>query len=153
MAAESLITFRIRYQETDRMATVYHANYLIYFEMGRTEFMREHGICYRDMEEKGYAMVVIDVRARFRASARYDDLVTLRTTLPAHNKLLAKFDYTLHRGADPSGELICDGSTILAFLGQGGKPSRMPAVYLEIIGRCSGGGDLVRDGRARLARG
>ena len=144
MPTESLITFRVRYQETDRMETVYHANYLVYFEMGRTEFMREQGICYREMEQEGFAMVVVEAGAHFRSSARYDDLVTCRTTLPAHNAVSVKFMYDIHLGEDKTCPLLCDGFTVMAFLGPDRRPARIPARYLDAITRSSGGKQLVR---------
>jgi acyl-CoA thioester hydrolase len=144
MPAENLITFRVRYQETDRMETVYHANYLVYFEMGRTEFMREQGICYREMEQDGFAMVVVEAGAHFRASARYDDLVSCRTTLPAYNAVSVKFEYSLHLGEGTDGPLLCDGYTILAFLGRDRRPARMSERYRDAIIRSSGGEKLVR---------
>jgi acyl-CoA thioester hydrolase len=126
------------------METVYHANYLIYFEMGRTEFMREHGICYREMEQEGFAMVVVEAGAHFRSSARYDDILTCRTTLPAHNAVSVRFEYAIHQGEGTDGPLVCDGFTVLAFLGRGKRPMRMPANYIEAIARASGGKKLNR---------
>jgi acyl-CoA thioester hydrolase len=146
MASKNDVSFRVRYEETDSMQTVYHANYLVWFEIGRTEFMREQGISYREMEEAGFGLVVVDARVKFRRSAHYDDLVTVRTALPAHSRLALKFEYTVHLGPDAAGPLLCEGSTILAFLDQGGRPHRMPGRYLDIIEKVSGGEKLNRRG-------
>ncbi len=145
MATENRITFRVRYKETDRMESVYHANYLVYFEMGRTEFMREHGICYREMEKEGFGMVVVEARANFRSPARYDDEITVRTALPAHNRISLKFAYSIHLGENTSGPLLCDGTTLLAFIGPNRRPTRIPEKWLTIIERVSHGEILKRN--------
>src|SRR5947209_19510525 len=75
------ITIRVRYAETDRMGLLHHANYLVYFEQGRTELLRERGKTYRDLEDQGYLLVLVKVEVRYRQPARYDDLLTLRTTV------------------------------------------------------------------------
>lgn len=144
MTASNCTTLRVRYQETDRMESVYHAQYLVYFEIGRTEFMREHGICYRDMEEEGFGMVVVEAKANFHASAKYDDVITVRTLLPAHNRVSLKFEYTIHLGEGDQGAVLCSGYTILAFLGEDGRPQRIPERYLELIAKASDGNKLNR---------
>ena len=75
------ITIRVRYAETDRMGLLHHANYLVYFEQGRTELLRARGVTYKDLEDQGYLLVVTRVEVRFKSPARYDDLLTLRTTV------------------------------------------------------------------------
>ena len=72
---------RVRYAETDQMGVVYHSNYIIYFELGRTEAMRRIGITYSELEKRGYGLAVIETGARYRSAARYDDLLTIRTWL------------------------------------------------------------------------
>src|SRR5437879_12334409 len=73
------ITIRVRYAETDRMGLLHHANYLVYFEQGRTELLRSHGLAYRDFEDQGYLLVLTRAEIRYRSPAHYDDLLTLRT--------------------------------------------------------------------------
>src|SRR3954454_1125136 len=75
------ITIRVRYAETDRMGLLHHANYLVYFEQGRTELLRSLGMSYRDLEDQGYLLVLTRAEVRYRRPARYDDLLTVRTTL------------------------------------------------------------------------
>src|SRR5947209_19735268 len=75
------ISIRVRYAETDRMGLLHHANYLVYFEQGRTELLRAHGITYKDLEDRGYLLVLTRVEVRYRSPARYDDVLTLRTTV------------------------------------------------------------------------
>src|SRR5580698_687778 len=72
------ITIRVRYAETDRMGLLHHANHLVYFEQGRTELLRSMGLSYRDLEDKGYLLVLTRLQVRYRSPARYDDLLTLR---------------------------------------------------------------------------
>ena len=74
-------TIRVRYAETDRMGLLHHANYLVYFEQGRTELLRAQGISYRDLEDQGILLVIVNAEVRFRAPAHYDDLRMLRTTV------------------------------------------------------------------------
>src|ERR1700674_2528373 len=73
------ITIRVRYAETDRMGLLHHANYLVYFEQGRVELLREMGLAYRDLEDQGFLLVLTKVAVSYRRPARYDDLLTLRT--------------------------------------------------------------------------
>lgn len=145
MAAENTISFRVRYEETDRMESVYHANYLIYFEMGRTEFMRNQGVCYRSMEEEGFGLVVVEAKANFRSPARYDDIVTVHTTLPAFNQVSIRFDYSIYFGEGTDGPLLCEGHTILAFLDSERRPRRIPDRYLDPIRKASTGRKLKRN--------
>src|SRR5690606_715552 len=81
MARTHEIEIRVRYQETDAMGVLHHANYFTYFEMGRTELLRAQGYDYRSLEENGLLMVVVAISCRYRRPARYDDLLTLRTKL------------------------------------------------------------------------
>ena len=100
---------RVRYAETDQMGVVYHANYLVWFEVGRVELLRELGFTYRQMEaEQGCVMPVVEVNCRYRAPARYDDLLELETRLIAMRGAVLKFAYQLRR-PEPEG-----GSTLLA---------------------------------------
>jgi len=94
---------RVRYAETDQMGVVYHANYFVWFEIGRVELLRQLGFAYRDMEQKdGYGIAVIDARCRYKAPARYDDEVIVRTHLKYIRESLVQFEYELVR-ADGGG--------------------------------------------------
>lgn len=117
-------TVRVRYAETDQMGVVYHSNYVIYFEIGRTEAMRQIGISYRDLELRGYALAVIETHARHAASARYDDVLTLRTWLREVTRTRLRFEYAVLR----EDKLLTTGHTVLAFLSREGgmKPVRCP---------------------------
>src|SRR5919199_4166096 len=91
------ITIRVRYAETDRMGLLHHANYLVYFEQGRTELLRAHGLAYKDLEDQGYLLVLARVEVRYRSPARYDDLLTLRTTLSRTTLVKLEHRYELFR--------------------------------------------------------
>ena len=86
------ISVRVRYIETDRMGLLHHANYFAYFEMGRTELLRKRGMTYRDMEDAGHLLVIVDLGCKYRRPARYDDVLTLRTTVEkvTHVKIVHK---------------------------------------------------------------
>src|SRR5688572_25630092 len=93
------IAIRVRYAETDRMGLLHHANYLVYFEQGRTELLRSQGLAYKDLEDQGYLLVLTRVQVRYRKPARYDDLLTLRTIVQRTSLVKIEHRY----------ELLCDG--------------------------------------------
>jgi len=116
------ITFRVRYAETDRMGLLHHVSYLVYFEMGRTELLRQRGVSYRDVEDSGHLLVVIDVQCKFLRPAYYDDLLTLRTTVSRVTYVKIVHTYQLYR----DGELLAEGQTTLACIDREGRPQRLP---------------------------
>jgi acyl-CoA thioester hydrolase len=118
------ITIRVRYVETDRMGFLHHAHYFVYFEMGRTELGRLRGFSYREMEDSGLFLVVVDLGCKYRRPAYYDDLLTLRTTVTrvTHVKLVHK--YELFR----DGLLLAEGHSTLACVDREGRPQPLPAV-------------------------
>ena len=101
------ITIRVRYAETDRMGLLHHANYIVYFEQGRTELLRKRGMTYRDMEDAGHLLVIIDLGCKFKRPAYYDDLLTLRTTVErvTHVKIVHKLRGLPRRRAPGRGAL------------------------------------------------
>ncbi len=118
------IEFRVRYAETDQMGFVHHANYLVYFEMGRVELLRARGLSYRDLEEAGYLLVVVKARIRYVKPARYDDLLRLRTTVTRATAARIDHHYELYRGD----ELLAEGDTTLACVDRNGNVQRIPEV-------------------------
>lgn len=103
-------TVRVRYAETDQMGVVYYANYFIWFEIGRVEFLRQAGFDYRKMEhEDGCFIAVADARCRYKAPARYDDLLTVRTRLKGLRGPVIQFTYEIVRQTD--GTLLVEGET------------------------------------------
>lgn len=119
---EHEIEIRVRYQETDAMGVVHHANFLTYFEMGRTELLRANGYDYRRVEEGGVFMVIVEASCRYRRPARYDDLLRLRTVVTQVGAAKIEHEYQLFRGD----ELLADGHTTLACVDRAGQLQRVP---------------------------
>lgn len=118
------ITIRVRYAETDRMGLLHHANYFVYFEMGRTELLRLRGLSYRDVEDAGHLLVIVDIGCKFKRPAFYDDLLVLRTTVTriTHVKIIHR--YELSR----DGVLLAEGHSTLACVDRDGKPQPLPGI-------------------------
>jgi acyl-CoA thioester hydrolase len=101
---------RVRYAETDKAGVVYHSNFIIWFEVGRVELLRQMGFSYRELEEKHDCHIaVVDLRCRFRAPARYDDEILIRTRLRGLRNPMMHFSYEILRAAD--GALLAEGDT------------------------------------------
>jgi acyl-CoA thioester hydrolase len=121
---------RVRYAETDQMGVVYHANYLVWFEVGRVEFIRQLGLDYKSMErEEGCGIAVVDVSVRYKAPARYDDELVVQTRLIAARGVLIRFGYRIVREAD--GVLLCEGETVHVVVGKDMKKRSLPQKYAE----------------------
>jgi acyl-CoA thioester hydrolase len=120
---------RVRYAETDQMGVVYHSNYLIWFEVGRVEHIRQLGLNYKQMEEEGCGIAVVDVHVRYKAPARYDDELTIETRLLAARGAVVKFGYRILRITD--GLLLCEGETMHVVVGLDMKKRSLPPKYAE----------------------
>jgi acyl-CoA thioester hydrolase len=127
MPATHEMQIRVRYQETDGQRRVHHANFLTYFEMGRTEMLRAHGKTYREFEDAGLFMVVSDVTCKYHAPAEYDDLLLLRTRVEKIGAAHIKHAYEVVRG--PS--IIVTGSTTVVCVDREGRVRRLPDWMLE----------------------
>ena len=114
----------MRYAETDQMGVVYHANYLAWCEVGRTEYIRQSGMSYREMEAAGVQLAVSDLEMRFHAPARYDDVVRVETRLADVRSRTVTFDYVVVK-ADSAARLV-SVSTRLISLDRSGRPHAMP---------------------------
>lgn len=113
------------------MGVVYHANYLIYFELGRTEFLRYGGLAYSELEKDGLFLAVTRAELRFRASARYDDPLLVRTRVLGYGKASVLFGYeVLH---EQTGVLLAEGSTELACLDERKKPRKLPEKLIPFL--------------------
>ncbi|MCB0399952.1 MAG: acyl-CoA thioesterase [Winogradskyella sp.] len=120
---------RVRYGETDQMGVVYHANYAVYFEVGRTEWLREFGLSYSAMEAEGIMLPVISLQIIYKNSARYDDVLKVKTKLKKMPTASIEFDYELRNNKN---ELLATGNTILAFIdAKRNKPTRCPKYLLD----------------------
>lgn len=118
------ITIRVRYAETDRMGLLHHANYLIYFEQARTELLRSIGGNYKDLEDRGYYLVITKVDIQYKSPAHYDDLLTIRTTVTRTTPVRLEHGYVVTR---EDGTLVCKAATTLACVDRAGKLQAMPA--------------------------
>jgi acyl-CoA thioester hydrolase len=132
--AEALI--RVRYAETDQMGVVYYANYLVWFEVGRVEFIRQLGMDYKSMEQEDGALIaVVEATARYKAPARYDDELIVRTSLSGVRGSIVRFRYVVVR-AQKSGEaetVLCEGETVHVVVGRDMKRREMPEAYAELF--------------------
>jgi len=129
---------RVRYAETDQMGVVYHSNHFIWFEIGRVELMRQLGFSYRDMEQNdGCFIAVVDARCRYKAPARYDDEVIVRTHLKNVRESVVHFGYELVRADD--GALLAEGETTHivtdAQMNARPLPEKYMRVFREAVGR------------------
>lgn len=128
---------RVRYAETDQMGVVYHANYFIWFEVGRVELLRQLGFSYREMEQQDQCFIaVVDARCRYKAPARYDDEIVVRTLLKNVRESLVHFAYELVRVSD--GALLAEGETTHIVTDAGMKVRTIPEKYLKVFREAAG---------------
>ena len=123
---------RVRYAETDQMGVVYYANYLVWFEVGRAELMRQRGLDYKQMEiEEDCLMAVVEATARYKAPARYDEELIVETTVTGVRGPVVRFSYRVLRAAD--GLLLCEGETVHVVVGRDMKRRPMPRKYAALL--------------------
>jgi acyl-CoA thioester hydrolase len=126
--AHTTSRFRVRYAETDQMGMVYYANYLIWMEIGRTDFCHECGFSYRDLEREEHAfLTVVEANCRYLAPARYDDEIVVETELSRLKTRIIEFTYRIKCGTT----LLAQGRTVHVVIGGDGRPRSMPSQYLE----------------------
>lgn len=123
---EGVIRTRVRYAETDQMGVVYHANYLVWCEMGRTELMRGLGFAYADVERAGIRLAVADAAVRYVRAARYDDAIRIGTRVEAVQSRTITFAYEVWREG-PQPELLATATTRLIAIDETASPRRLPA--------------------------
>lgn len=116
---------RVRYAETDAMGVVYYANYLVWFELGRTEWIRAHGVSYRELEEQGVLLPVTHASCDYRQSARYDDLIRIETTVARLTRASVAFSYRIIRAAPAPECLLAEGRSEHVFLSREGRIVRL----------------------------
>ena len=124
---------RVTYAETDAMGIVYYANYLRWFEVGRTELMRSQGIAYKEMEAQGTFLPVSEVFCKYHASARYDDVLIIETSVDFLKRASIQFAYRILRKSD--GIELVTGSTLHAFVDQKGRIVKVPAALRAKLNR------------------
>ena len=126
---------RVRYADTDKMGVVYYSNYAVFYEVGRTEMFRELGIPYSLLEEKGVALPVVELVSHYHKSARYDDLITVETSVETLPTVKIKINYRI---LSEDGVLLNDGSTTLVFVDiKTGRPVRCPKDVLDVLEKSS----------------
>lgn len=123
---------RVRYAETDKMGVVYYANYLVWFEIGRTDWLRETGWTYRDMEDEGLGLPVIEAHCEYKQGARYDDEIEIHTRGYVISPVRLGFDYEIMRRADQA--VLATGKTVHVTVDRSGRPVRLPARVRDLLG-------------------
>jgi acyl-CoA thioester hydrolase len=122
---------RVRYAETDKMGVVYYANYFVWFEVGRADLLRTLGWSYREMEQAGITLPVIEAHCEYLRPARYDDELEVRTEGRMLSPVRMEFRYEVHRIADAT--MAASGRTVHASLDTTGKPCRLPDRIREVF--------------------
>ena len=118
---------RVYYEDTDMGGIVYHANYLPWFEIGRTTLLKEQGFAYRELEASGYRLPILEISAKYRRPALYDDTITIVTTITEKPSLRIKINYEIFRGE----ELLVTGQSQNAFVDMQGMPTRPPEAFVR----------------------
>lgn len=135
MPRTHVLTLRVRYAETDQMGVVYHANYLVWCEVGRTEYVRAAGMSYREMEAAGVGLAVIDASLRFHGAATYDDEVQVETRLTDVRSRMVTFEYVISNAI--SGARLVTASTRLASVNRAGVPIALPRDLRDLLERAA----------------
>lgn len=123
-------TVRVRYQETDQMGVVYHSNYFVWFEVGRTSLIRKLGVSYRDLEAKGIILPVIEANCTYQSPARYEDVVRIETTMAELTPAKIRFQYRAVRDTD--GEVLANGYTLHMWVNREMKPVNLRRKWPDI---------------------
>jgi acyl-CoA thioester hydrolase len=121
--------YRVIYGDTDQMGVVYYANYLVFFERGRCEFMRERDFNYAAFERAGFSFPVVDAACRYRSPARFGDLLTIETTITDASRVTLEFGYRILRGD----HVLATGATKHACVTTAGRPARLPAALKPLL--------------------
>ncbi|ASK62151.1 thioesterase [Virgibacillus phasianinus] len=136
---------RVQYKDTDQMGIVHHGNYVTWFEVGRTEWMRHYGMAYSKMEASGLLLPVLDVNVTYKKPARYDDCIAIFTKIASYSPVRLEFEYEARRigeeefkqdgeqeVVEPVGELLAKGSTMHMWVNPEWKPARINRVAQEV---------------------
>lgn len=130
---ESRSELRVRYAETDAMGVVHHATYPVWFEVGRSDLMRDLGLPYADIETRGYYLMLSGLNVEYRRAARYDDLLTLVTRVAEVRSRTLTFRYEVWRGHPAAGELLATGETRHITTDRSYRPARLPEDVLRAL--------------------
>ncbi|MBV6647000.1 MAG: acyl-CoA thioesterase [Cyclobacteriaceae bacterium] len=125
------VQIRVRYADTDQMGYVYYGNYAAYYEVARVEAFRALGYAYKQLEADGIMMPVLELKTKYHQPARYDDLLTIKVSIPEYPRVRIRYEYEIF---NESNELLNTGETTLVFISkETGKPTRIPAVMLDLL--------------------
>lgn len=119
-------SFRVRYAETDQMGVVYHTHYLVWCEIGRTDYIRDFGVTYAELERQGLILAVADAQIRYSASARYDDLITVETWIEKAQSRILTFAYDIYRAEPLPRQFLATAVTKLIALDGHASPRQIP---------------------------
>lgn len=122
---------RVLYADTDQMGVVNNVHYLRFFEIGRAEWIRAHGMPYKKIEEDGYRLPVVEAHLRYKESARYDDVLSIEAEPDDLRAATVQFKYAIRRSGD--GALLCEGYTRHACIGTDGRPRRFPDYLVAML--------------------
>jgi acyl-CoA thioester hydrolase len=129
LSVKNTCSYRVIYSDTDKMGIVYYANYLRWFEKGRSELLRQLGLPYSDIEARGLHFPVIEVTCRYHKPARYDDAITIETRLAAVSRATLSFRYKIYK--DVENDPVAEGETEHACVSAGGRVVRVPSELAE----------------------
>lgn len=127
---EHTTQIRVRYADTDQMGFAYYANYLVWFEVGRTEMLRAIGLPYAELEMENVALPVLEAHCAYRKSARYDQLLRVVSRLRERPRAGLRIDYEI---IDDAGQLLAEGYTTHAFINTEGRPVRPPQTFVAKV--------------------
>ena len=130
---KNITSYRVIYGDTDQMGVVYYANYLRWFERGRSEFLRQIGLPYTQIEDRGYYFPVTEVCCRYFKPARYDDLITITTQLRSSGRATLNFEYTISKEAETVS--LASGSTKHACVDAGGRITRISVAFTQLLAK------------------
>lgn len=125
------VDIRVRYAETDQMGVVYNAEFFVYFEVARTEFLRAQGIRYRDLEKEGIYLVVVETQCSYKGRALYDDMLRVQTVVERVRPTRIDFAHRVTRAGED--DLLAEGRVVLACLTSEGRPRRLPEQIRGIL--------------------
>ncbi|HEY1098695.1 MAG TPA: thioesterase family protein [Myxococcota bacterium] len=126
-------SYRVIYGDTDQMGVVYYANYLVFFERGRCEFMREHGFDYAAFERDGFFVPVVDAHVKYVQPARFDDLLTIETAIGATTRITFEFSYRITKQVAGVDVVVATGTTRHACMDRAGRPVRLPPALQALL--------------------
>ena len=131
MSAASVSRLRVRYGETDQMGLAWHGSYFAWFEVGRTDLLRERGTTYRELEQQDLHLPVVEACASYRRPAHYDDLLEIHTRVASHSGARVAFEYEVR--CDGAADPIATGFTAHAAVDRRGRPRRLPAELRRLL--------------------